>query len=73
MSLSPAQLKVIAVDSVPNLTELLAKLKNLPINPPSLCFDLKGIRLGRFCSISIVSVYVLPIKVAFLVDVHILG
>ena len=66
-----ATLAVIDTDAA--LREFLDQIDDCPIVPPSLYFDLEGIRLGRTGSISIISVYVQPLNKVYLVDVFILG
>jgi exonuclease 3'-5' domain-containing protein 1 len=58
------------VDSIPILILLLGKLVDIPVKPPSLYFDLKGINHG---SISIVSLYLQPLESVYLVHIYILG
>jgi exonuclease 3'-5' domain-containing protein 1 len=73
MSIASAQTKIIVVDSVTTLLSLLDNLIGLPINPPSLYLDLEGIKLGRHGSISIISLYIAPVKKIYLIDIHRLG
>lgn len=61
------------VDSATTLLSLLDDLISLDVNPPSLYLDLEGIKLGRHGSISIVSLYVLPRKKVYLIDIYRLG
>ena len=66
---------VIFVDSTTTLLSLLDNLINLrlSVDPPSLYIDLKGVKLGRHGSISIISLYVAPIQKFYLIDIHRLG
>jgi hypothetical protein len=64
---------IIVVDSATTLLSLLDNFINLTIDPPSLYFDLEGVRLGRHGSISIISLYIAPIKKIYLIDIHRLG
>ena len=61
---------VTIVDSKFSLIALLDSIENLPANPPSLYFDIEGVRLSRYGSISIVQLYVLPVNHVYLIDVH---
>src|SRR6266480_7382204 len=63
----------LVVDSTPGLLLLLDAIISLPVDPPSLYFDLEGIRLGRLGSISLVLLYVTPQFTTYIIDVHILG
>ena len=64
----PAEVKI--ADSVSTLISLLDDVVNLPSKPPSLFFDLEGIKLGRHGSISIVSLFIAPKNIVYLVDIH---
>jgi len=61
------------VDSANTLASLLDNLTNLPIEPPSLYLDLEGVKLGRHGSLSIISIYIAPMKKVYLIDIHSLG
>lgn len=61
------------MDSIPILILLLDKLVDIPVEPPSLYFDLEGINLGRHGSISIVSLYLRPLEAVYLAHIYILG
>lgn len=61
------------VSTIRELFVLLDHLSSLPVDPPSLYFDLEGIRLGRLGSISLVLLYVGPQLMTYIIDVHILG
>ncbi|KAK2855726.1 hypothetical protein FQN49_004902 [Arthroderma sp. PD_2] len=73
MSGPPAQDNITIIDSTESLLSLIDSLVELPITPPSLYIDLEGIQLGRHGSISIVSLYVLPTKKVYLIDIYRLG
>ena len=60
------------VDTVISTINLLNYLENLPTDPPSLYLDLEGVRLSRHGSISIIQIFVLPLRHIFLIDIHIL-
>jgi exonuclease 3'-5' domain-containing protein 1 len=60
------------VDSQPALIHLLDSILDLPVEPPSLYFDLEGIRLGRLGSISLISLHVAPQSKTYIVDVNLL-
>ena len=64
---------IIVVDSVTTLLSLLDNLIGLAIDPPPLYLDLEGVKLGRHGSISIISLYIAPIKKIYLIDIHRLG
>ncbi|KAJ9661322.1 hypothetical protein H2198_002065 [Neophaeococcomyces mojaviensis] len=61
------------IDTAAALLILLNGISNLPTKPPSLYLDLKGIRLGRNGSISILTLHVRPTQKNYLIDIHILG
>lgn len=65
-------MNVSIVNTVASTKTLLDCFENLPTHPPSLYLDLEGVRLSRHGSISIIQVFVLPIKHIFLIDIHIL-
>ena len=67
------QTDIIVVDSATTLVSLLDNLISLAVDPPSLYLDLEGVKLGRHGSISIISVYIAPIKKIYLIDIHRLG
>ena len=67
------EIDIIVVDSATTLVSLLENLIDLPTNPPSLYLDLEGVKLGRHGSISIISLYIAPIKKVYLIDIHQLG
>ncbi|KAJ5154820.1 uncharacterized protein N7500_010259 [Penicillium coprophilum] len=58
------------VDTEGQIASLVARLQNLPTNPPSLYIDLEGINLSRHGSISILQIYVLPHKETYIVDIY---
>ena len=64
---------IIVVDSTTTLVSLLDNLIGLAADPPSLYLDLEGVKLGRHGSISIISLYIPPIKKIYLIDIHRLG
>jgi exonuclease 3'-5' domain-containing protein 1 len=73
MFMALPQVGVVVVDSQTSLLSLLDKTSSLPIDPPSLYLDLEGIQLGRKGSISIISLYIAPTKMVYLIDIHVLG
>lgn len=73
MSIVSAQTDIIVVDSATTLLSLLDNLIGLAVDPPSLYLDLEGVKLGRHCSISIISLYVLSRKKIYLINIHRLG
>ncbi|KAJ5673430.1 hypothetical protein N7507_002557 [Penicillium longicatenatum] len=58
------------VDTDSKIASLVAKLQDLPTNPPSLYIDIKGINLSRHGSISILQIYILPLDETYLVDIY---
>lgn len=60
------------VDAIHALLPLLDTLNHLPTDPPSLFFDIEGVKLGRHGSMSLVSLYVAPQSTTYIIDVHIL-
>ncbi|KAJ5774382.1 hypothetical protein N7457_009278 [Penicillium paradoxum] len=73
MSVRTAPIETIVVDSVSLLSSVLDDLSDLPNTPPPLYIDLEGVNLGRHGSISILSIYALPNRKVYLIDVHKLG
>jgi exonuclease 3'-5' domain-containing protein 1 len=73
MSTTSAQSNVTLIDLEASLLPLLDSITNLAVDPPSLYIDLEGIALGRHGSISILSLYIAPIKKTYLIDIHSLG
>ncbi|KAK4233677.1 hypothetical protein C8A03DRAFT_47835 [Achaetomium macrosporum] len=55
------------------MSALVDVLDGQPTTPPSLYIDLKGVNLGRHGTVSILQIYVLPRRQAYLVDIHLLG
>ena len=68
-----SDIDIIVVDSATTLASFLENLISLPVKPPSLYLDLEGVKLGRHGSISIISLYILPLKKIYLIDIHSLG
>ena len=68
-----SDIDIIVVDSATTLASFLDNLISLPVKPPSLYLDLEGVKLGRRGSISIISLYILPVKKIYLIDIHSLG
>lgn len=60
------------VDTVPVLSALIDTLKGLPREPPSIYIDLEGVNLSRHGTISILQLYIHPIKKVYLIDVLVL-
>ena len=65
--------QTVVVDLLSSLKCLLDNASDLPSEPPSLFIDLEGIRLGRKGSISIISIYIAPKNMVYLVDIYTLG
>lgn len=72
MSIVSAQTDIIVVDSATTLLSLLDNLISLAVDPPSLYLNLEEVKLGRHCSISIISLYVSRKKI-YLINIHRLG
>lgn len=66
-------MSVRVVDTIESVAKLADAILNLPVSPPSLYFDLEGIKLSRYGSISLLNLYVLPSGIVYIVDVHKLG
>jgi exonuclease 3'-5' domain-containing protein 1 len=73
MSIVSAQTDIIVVDSATTLLSLFDNLISLAVDPPSLYLDLERVKLGRHSSISVISLYIAPIKKIYLIDIHRLG
>jgi exonuclease 3'-5' domain-containing protein 1 len=73
MSIVSAQTDITVIDSANTLLSLLDNLIGLAVDPPSLYLELEGVQLGRHGSVSIISLYVLPRKKIYLIDIHRLG
>jgi exonuclease 3'-5' domain-containing protein 1 len=58
---------VVETDSV--IEEFLTLVESCTVVPPSLYFDLDGVRLGRTGTISIISVFVRQPNQIYLIDV----
>jgi exonuclease 3'-5' domain-containing protein 1 len=52
---------------------LLNSIANLAVDPPLLYIDLEGIALGRYGSISILSLYIASTRKTYLINSHSLG
>lgn len=66
--------RVIIVDSQRKLVSLLDKLSDIrapanPNDPPSLYFDIEGQKLGRYGTMSILTLYLSPDDTVYLIDV----
>ncbi|TVY91985.1 hypothetical protein LAWI1_G002667 [Lachnellula willkommii] len=73
MANKPTKNEVLIVDTIPLLTSILEGLSKQPLKPPSIYIDLEGVHLGRLGEVSILSIYVLPKKITYLIDIHTLG
>lgn len=60
------------IDSTASISTLIDDIIDLGTNPPSLYFDLEGIRLSREGSISILQLLAHPKDHVYLIDVHFL-
>jgi exonuclease 3'-5' domain-containing protein 1 len=65
-----AQTNIVVVNSITTLLSLLNNIISLIVDPPSLYLDLKGVKLGCYNSISIISLYIAPIKKIYLIDIY---
>jgi len=61
------------VDTPTAITNMLDDLEDLPTQPPSIYVDIEGERLSRNGTVSILQIYVSPIKRTYLVDVFTLS
>jgi exonuclease 3'-5' domain-containing protein 1 len=61
------------IDTATAMSALVDILDSQPTTPPSLYIDLEGVNLSRHGTISILQIYVLPRRQAYLVDIRILG
>lgn len=64
---------ITVVDTEASFQEFLTRIENCPVQPPSLYFNLEGVRLGRTSTVSIISVFVLPLRQVYLIDVFTLS
>lgn len=55
-----------------SVSNLIDSIIDLPFNPPSLYFDLEGIKLSRVGSILIFQLLVVPQDHVYLIDIHVL-
>jgi len=60
---------IIFVSTTDDLAVMLATLANLPVSPPSLYIDLEGQSLSRNGTIALLTLYVSPWQLVYLVDV----
>ncbi|KAK3201145.1 hypothetical protein GRF29_213g1219701 [Pseudopithomyces chartarum] len=58
------------VNEQSSVSSLVEVLQTLPENCPYLYVDLEGIRLSRYGSVSIITIYVQPMDSVYLVDVY---
>ncbi|KAK4245446.1 ribonuclease H-like domain-containing protein [Corynascus novoguineensis] len=61
------------IDTATAMSSLVDILDGQPTTPPSLYIDLEGVKLSRHGTISLLQIYVLPRRQAYLIDIHILG
>ncbi|KAK4150294.1 ribonuclease H-like domain-containing protein [Chaetomidium leptoderma] len=61
------------IDTTTAISALVDILDGQPTTPPSLYIDVEGVNLSRHGTVSILQVYVLPRRQAYLVDIHVLG
>ncbi|KAI7975485.1 hypothetical protein EIK77_003326 [Talaromyces pinophilus] len=73
MSKETPQTGTTLISSTSSLLLLLDTLVNLPVDPPSLYFDLEGTRLGRLGSLSLLVLHVAPRLTTYIIDVHSIG
>jgi len=62
--------RVIFVSTTADLAVMLATLAHLPISPPSLYIDLEGQNLSRNGTIALLTLYVSPWQIVYLVDIY---
>jgi exonuclease 3'-5' domain-containing protein 1 len=70
MLIVSAQTNIVVIDSTTTLLSLLDNIIGLAVDPPLLYLDLEGVKLGRYSSISIISLYIAPTKKIYLIDIY---
>jgi exonuclease 3'-5' domain-containing protein 1 len=70
--MNPSSVSHMPVDGESSVLHLIGVLKALPRDYPHVYVDLEGIRLSRYGSISLMTLFVPPQNCVYLVDVHIL-
>ncbi|KAE8370988.1 ribonuclease H-like domain-containing protein [Aspergillus bertholletiae] len=73
MSAVPSKLLTLVVDSTDNLLSLLDNVQNAYTSVPHLYLDLEGVDLSRHGSISILTLYIFPLRTVYIIDVLRLG
>ena len=63
---------IVLVDNEKALKEMLLKLRDLPVKPPSLYIDAEGHNLGRKGSLALLQILATPLKCTFVIDIHVL-
>jgi exonuclease 3'-5' domain-containing protein 1 len=58
------------IDTEDALRIALSKLQGHPITPPSYYLDAEGYKLGRFGTLDILTLYILPLREALVIDVY---
>ena len=61
---------VIFISNPEELSSMLATLEDLPVSPPSLYIDLEGAKLSRNGTVALLTLYVLPKKTVYLIDIY---
>ncbi|KAE8824255.1 hypothetical protein PTNB85_08811 [Pyrenophora teres f. teres] len=67
---TPAMPRVVFISTADGLANMLATLADLPTSPPSLYIDLEGKSLSRVGTVSLLTLYVCPQDIVYLIDVH---
>lgn len=63
---------IVVVDNEASLKEMLLKLHELPVKPPSLYVDAEGDNLGRKGTLALIQILALPLRCTFVIDIHLL-
>lgn len=63
---------IVLVDNEKALKDMLLKMQDLPVKPPSLYVDAEGHNLGRTGSLALLQILITPLNCIFVVDVHVL-
>lgn len=63
---------IVVVDNEASLKEMLLKMQDLPVKPPSLYVDAEGDNLGRKGTLALLQILALPLRCTFVIDIHVL-
>ncbi|KAI0582679.1 3-5 exonuclease domain [Pyrenophora tritici-repentis] len=67
---TPIAPRMAFISTTDDLADMLGTLADLPTSPPSLYIDLEGNSLSRAGTLSLLTLYVCPQNIVYLVDVH---